>query len=60
MAKQKRTLRDVHEGTKLSMTTLSTVYSEKSKNPELQTLLKIAEYLNVSMDELLGTRAKAE
>lgn len=55
LAKQKKSLKDVHEVTHLSMTTLSGIYSEKTANPEFKTLLKIANYLNVSIDELLGT-----
>lgn len=54
LAKQKKTLKDVHNETNLSMTTLSGIYSEKTKNPEFLTMLKIADYLEVSMDELLG------
>lgn len=55
LAQQKKSLTDVHEATNLSMTTLSGIYREKTANPEFKTLMKIADYLDVSIDELLGT-----
>lgn len=54
LATQKRSLQDVHEATGLSMTTLSGIYGERATNPQAQTLMKIAKYLDVTMDELLG------
>lgn len=60
LAIQRKSVADVHEATGISKTTLTNIYYERAKNPELQTLLKIADYLNVSIDELLGTTAKAE
>jgi len=53
LAIQNKTLFDIHRETKLSMTTLSAIYSEKAKNPESRTLIKIADYLGVSIDELI-------
>lgn len=54
LATQKKSLQDVHNGTGLSMTTLSGVYGERATNPQAKTLIKIAKYLDVTMDELLG------
>lgn len=54
LAQQRKTIADVHEATGLSKATLTNIYYERSKNPELQTLLKISNYLGVTIDELLG------
>jgi len=56
LAKKRKTVADVHEATGLSKSTLTELFYERTKNPELQTLLKIANYLNVSVDELLGMK----
>ena len=37
----------------LEKTTLTSLYYERTKNPEAETLLKIADYLGVTIDELL-------
>lgn len=55
LATQRKTVADVHEATGLSKATITAIYYERAKNPELKTLMKIADYLNVSIDELLGT-----
>ena len=54
LAMRRKTVADVHEATGLSKTTLTNIYYERSKNPEVQTLLRIANYLEVTLDELLG------
>lgn len=56
LAYQKKNVTDVHVDTGISKTTLFNLYHERSKNPELQTLLKITDYLNITVDELLGIR----
>lgn len=56
LAQQRKTVAEVHEATGLSKYTLTQLFYERTKNPELQTLLKISEYLNVTVDELLGIR----
>ena len=53
LAKQRKKVSDVHEATGISKTTLTSLYYERTKNPETETLLKIANYLGVSIDELL-------
>lgn len=55
LATQRKTVADVHEATGLSKATITAIYYERANNPELKTLMKIADYLNVSIDELLGT-----
>lgn len=53
LAKQRKKVSDIHEMTGISKTTLTALYYERTKNPDTQTLLKIAKCLNVSLDELL-------
>lgn len=56
LAYRKKTVSDVHFNTGISKTTLFNLYHNRTKNPELRTLLKISDYLNVTVDELLGIR----
>lgn len=53
LAKQRKKVSDVHEVTGISKTTITNLYYERTKNPEAETLLKIADYLGVTLDELL-------
>ena len=53
LAKQRKKVVDVYEATGVSKTTLTNLYYERTKNPEAETLLKIADYLGVTLDELL-------
>ena len=53
LAKQRKKVSDVHEATGISKTTLTSLYYERTKRPDIETLLKIANYLGVSIDELL-------
>lgn len=53
LAKQRKKVSDVYKDTGIAKTTLTNLYYERSKNPELKTLLKIAKYLGVTLDELL-------
>lgn len=54
LAIQGKTLMDVHRVTNLSMTTLSAIKNQKAHNPGSKTIIKIADYLEVSIDEFLG------
>ncbi|HEK9098241.1 TPA: helix-turn-helix transcriptional regulator [Streptococcus equi subsp. zooepidemicus] len=53
LAKQRKKISDVHRATGISKTTLTGLYYERTKNPETETLLKVANYLGVTIDELL-------
>lgn len=53
LAKQRKKVSDIHEATGISKTTLTSLYYERTKNPETETLLKVANYLGVMIDELL-------
>lgn len=53
LAKKRLKVADVARETGLSKSTLTALYYERTKNPEAETLLKIADYLGVTLDELL-------
>ncbi|MCP9037472.1 helix-turn-helix transcriptional regulator [Streptococcus oralis] len=53
LAKQRKKIVDVYKATGISRSTLANLYYERAKNPELKTLLKIADYLGVTLDKLL-------
>ena len=53
MAKHKKTLHDIHKETGISITTLSSLKREEVRNPNALTLIKIAKYFDVTIDELL-------
>ena len=55
LAKQRKKISDVYKATGISKTTLTSLYYERTKNPKAETLLKIADYLCVTIDELLTT-----
>ena len=53
LAKKRKKVIDVYKATGISKTTLTSLYYERTKNPEAETLLKIADYLGVTINELL-------
>ncbi|GAB6738000.1 transcriptional regulator, XRE family [Streptococcus dysgalactiae subsp. dysgalactiae] len=53
LAKKRKKISDVHRGTNISKSTLTALYYERTKNPETETLIKIANYLDVTLDDLL-------
>ncbi|KKF62403.1 helix-turn-helix domain-containing protein [Streptococcus uberis] len=53
LAKQRKKVSDVHKATGISKSTLIGLYYERTKNPETETLIKVADYLGVTIDELL-------
>lgn len=44
---------DVFEGTGISKTTLTDIYYRRFRNVQLDTLVKICDYLQVSLSELI-------
>lgn len=52
LAKQRKTVAELHNESGVSITTLTHIYYEKG-NPKIETIAKIAKALNVSFDELL-------
>ncbi|MEY8463302.1 helix-turn-helix domain-containing protein [Streptococcus merionis] len=53
LAKRREKVSDLHEATGISKSTLTSLYYERTKNPETEILLKVANYLGVTLDELL-------
>lgn len=53
LAKQKKKISDIYRETGISKSTLTALFYERSKNPNTETLIKIANCLNVTLDELL-------
>lgn len=54
LAIQKKTVADVCKATGLSKQTVTNIFYERTENPNLNTLRKIADYLDISIYELLG------
>lgn len=53
LAKQRKKVSDVHAETGISRSTLISLYYERTKRPGIETLQKVANYLGVTVDELL-------
>ena len=44
---------DVYNATKISRTTLADLYYQRAESPKLETLMKICDFLEVSLSELI-------
>ncbi|HHT7708964.1 TPA: helix-turn-helix domain-containing protein [Streptococcus suis] len=53
LAKQHKKVSDVHEATGISKSALISLYYERTKRPDIETLQKVSDYLGVTIDELL-------
>ncbi|MCY7033806.1 helix-turn-helix domain-containing protein [Streptococcus sanguinis] len=53
LAKKRQKVSDVATATGLSKSTLTALYYERTKRPDIDTLQRVAEFLGVSLDELL-------
>ena len=53
LAQDKLTLLNLHEKTGVSLSTLSKLKREENVNPRIQTLIKIAQFFNVGLDDLI-------
>lgn len=53
LAKQRKKVSDVHKVTGISKSALISLYYERTKRPDIETLQKVANYLGVTIDELL-------
>lgn len=56
LATKRKKISDVHADTGISTTTLTNLYYERDVNPSANTLIRIAKYLECTVDELLGLR----
>lgn len=54
LAKKRLKVSDLAKGTKLSKSALTALYYERTKRPDITTLQKVANFLNVTIDELLN------
>lgn len=54
LAQKRQKVSDVHKATGVSSkSTLTALYYERTKRPDIETLQKVSEYLGVTIDELL-------
>ena len=53
LAKQRKKVSNVHKEAGISKSALISLYYERTKRPDIETLQKVAEYLGVTIDELL-------
>ncbi|CYV15332.1 helix-turn-helix transcriptional regulator [Streptococcus suis] len=53
LAKQRKKVSDVYEATGISKSALISLYYERTKRPDIETLQKVSDYLGVTIDELL-------
>ena len=53
LAKKREKVSDVAKATGISKSTLTALYYERTKNPDIKTLQKVSEYLGVTVDEFL-------
>lgn len=53
LAKRRKKVSDVYNKTGISKSALIALYYERTKKPDIQTLQKVADYLGVTIDELL-------
>lgn len=54
LAARHKKISDVHNGTGIAKSTLTRLYYERVEDPNSMTLIKIADYLECSLDELLA------
>lgn len=54
LAKQRKKVSDIHKATGISKSALTALYYERTKHPDIKTLQKVADYLGVTIDELLN------
>ena len=53
LAKKREKVSHVAKATGLSKSALTALYYERTKRPDIETLQKVANYLGVTLDELL-------
>lgn len=54
MANKHINISELHKATGISRQAISAIYHEKSNDPNSKTIIKLAEYLGCSLDELLA------
>lgn len=57
LAHKRKTVADVHEATGVSLDILTNIYYERRiENVDLQAIIKICDYLNITREELFGKK----
>ncbi|QQB05685.1 helix-turn-helix domain-containing protein [Macrococcoides caseolyticum] len=51
---------DVYEATRISRTTLTNLYYERTQSPDTQTIIKICNFLDVTPNDFFGIKVKEE
>lgn len=54
LGKRKEKISDVYEATGISRTTLTNLYYEREQNIQMKTLLKLCDYFQVPLEELVS------
>lgn len=54
LARKRLKISDLAKGTGISKSTLTALYYERTNHPDIITLQKVANFLNVTIDELLN------
>ena len=54
LAERREKVSDVYKATGISKSTLTALYYERTKSPDIHTLQKVVKYLGVTIDELLN------
>ncbi|EQC73337.1 HTH DNA binding protein [Streptococcus sp. HSISS2] len=54
LAKKRLKVSDLAKGTGIAKSTLTALYYERTKRPDITTLQKVANFLNVTIDELMN------
>ncbi|WP_239728000.1 MULTISPECIES: helix-turn-helix transcriptional regulator [unclassified Mammaliicoccus] len=58
MGKERCKISDIHRYTGVSRTTLQNLYYERTKNPDIQTVMKICKYFGITPNEFFGIKSK--
>ena len=54
LAKRREKISDISKATGISKSTLTDLYYERSGSPKLNTIIKLTQYLGVSIDEFFN------
>ncbi|MBU7228984.1 helix-turn-helix domain-containing protein [Staphylococcus pseudintermedius] len=60
MGKKRITAMKLSKETGVSRSTIHSLYHEKTKNPDTQTIIKLCEHLDVTPNEFLGIGKKVD
>lgn len=58
LSTRRKTVADVHEATGISLETIADIYYERVDSIDIQTIVKICDYLNITLGEFLGRKIR--